>query len=67
MVWSLIFMGETKSMEELTHNWFVVKAVAVQHHFIFTGSFTKRRLAIIIRFAVIFFDIDKVFFVNPGS
>ena len=67
VVASLIFMGKTKTMEELMHNRMVVKAVGVQHHFIWATFFTKHRLAMIIRFAFIFSDKDIVFLLNPGS
>ena len=67
IVWSLIFMGETESMEELMHDRMVVKAVAVQHHNVLASFHTNRWCTMIIMFAVVLFDIDKVFFINPGS
>ena len=68
MVWPLIFMGKPKRMEELVHNGMVVKAVAVQNHYILASLFAKRWFTIIFMFAVIFSDKDIVFFyLIPGS
>ena len=68
VVWPLIFMGKPKSMEELVHNGMVVKAVAVQNHYILASFFADRWFTIIFMFAVIFSDKDIVFFnLIPGS
>ena len=68
VVWPLIFMGKPKSMEELVHNGMVVKAVAVQNHYILASFFANRWFTIIFMFAVIFSDKDIVFFyLIPGS